>query len=183
MNYITPTEWSLYYDSRRLYEMASDSGVPLTAGGFGGSTIVAAMIRQASATIDSALQTGQRYDRSQLEDIVNASNAMSATDAEKSRAEPIKSLTAHLAFGMLMSRRGYSAQKMQELAPLYTDALNILNLLSSGQRILDIDGPKAAGVPTGVRLGSQLTSWTKLSPMFGFFPTSPNDFMFPTYGG
>lgn len=174
MNYITPAELKTYYDERRLYDLASDTGVPLTAAAYNTSTVVATAIRAASAHIDSAVQVGRRYERTQLEDIVTASNAGGATDAEKSRAEPIKTLCAHIAFGIIVARRGYAAAKLAEMAPMYSMALEQLNQLASGVRILDLDGPKQAGVPLSIQLGSSLYSWTKTSPMFGVFPSGPN---------
>lgn len=179
MTYLTPAELLLYYDKRRVYELLSDSGTPVTDGTYVVNSVLLTALRSASAHVDSAVQTGRRYERSQLEDVVTASNAGGATDAEKGRAEPIKMLVAHLAFGQIVTRRGYAAQKLAELAPMYSTAIEMLNQLASGVRVLDLDQPKAAGMPLSVKLGSSLTNWTRLSPMFGFFPSMPGDYLFP----
>jgi len=182
VNYLTPSQFLDYYDQRRVLELASDTGTPATVGGIGTNSILLTAIRSASSMIDSSVQTGRRYERTQLEDIVTASNAGGATEAEKSRAEPIKRLCADLAYGYLNSRRGYSAAKLQELAPTYADALQRLNELSTGQRILDIDGPKNAGVPKRVPIGTQTTSLTQYNQMFGVFGLSPNTYLYPPPG-
>jgi len=182
MNYLTPAELLNYYDKRRVYELASDTGAPVTDGTYTTNTIVLTAIRNASSHVDSAVQTGQRYERTQLEDIVTASNAGGASDAAKSRAEPIKALVAHLAFAHLATRRGYAADSLAKLAPMYATALEQLNQLASGVRILDVDGPKAAGVPIQVRLGSSLVNWVRVSPMFGYFPSSAGDTLWGTGG-
>lgn len=170
--YITPTEFLLYYDERRVLQLLSDTGTPISPGAVATSEVVLRAIRTASAMLDSSVQTGNRYQRAQLEDIVTASNSGSATEADKKRAEPIKSLVAHLTFGYIVSRRGYAAAKMQELAPMYAEALTMLNQLSSGLRILDIDAPKTAGVPRRVGIGTQTQSLTLTNPMFGVFGTN-----------
>lgn len=179
MNYIRPSELLLYYDQRRLLEMLSDTGTPVTTAGLDTNAIALTAVRQASSLIDSHVQTGQRYTRTQLEDIVTAANAGGASEEAKKRAEPVKSLAAHLAFGCIMSRRGYSAAKMADLAPMYAESLNQLNLLSSGIRILDLDQPKRAGVPTSVRIGDKTTSLTQYNMMFGVFGSDPTTFLFP----
>jgi hypothetical protein len=184
VNYITRDELIVYYDKRRLYQLLSDDGTPVTDGTYAANALVTTALRQASAMIDAACQTGRRYERTQLEDVVTAANAVSATEAELKRAEPIKSLAAHLAFGFIVSRRGYAAQKMTELAPMFDWAQEQLNLLATGQRIFDLDGPKTAGVPRSVQLGSKLFSWSQSSPMFGMFPTTPATYLYPyPYGG
>ncbi len=182
MNYITPSELLNYYDSRRVLELASDTTSPATVSGLATNPILLTAIRTASSLIDSHVQTGRRYERTQLEDIVTAANAGGASEAAKKRAEPIKSLCAHLTFGYLMTRRGYSAQKLQELAPMYADALQSLNLLSSGQRILDLDGPKNAGVPKRQPIGTNTASLTLYNQMFGVFPGSPASYIYPPFG-
>jgi hypothetical protein len=155
VNYITRDELIVYYDKRRLYQLLSDDGTPVTDGTYAANALVTTALRQASAMIDAACQTGRRYERTQLEDVVTAANAVSATEAELKRAEPIKSL----------------AQEQ-------------LNLLATGQRIFDLDGPKTAGVPRSVQLGSKLFSWSQSSPMFGMFPTTPATYLYPyPYGG
>ena len=179
MNYITPAELFLYYDKRRVLELCSDTGTPATEGSFSTNTIALTAIRNASATIDSSVQTGRRYERQQLEDVVTAANAGLATEAEKKRAEPIKSLTAHLAWGFIVSRRGFAAKEVSQLAPMYADALTAVNLLSSGQRILDLDGPKNAGVPKRAGIGTSAVSLTAYNPMFGVFGSDPSRYLYP----
>lgn len=179
MNYITNAEILNYYDSRRVLEMISDTGVTAVSGDLPTSPVMTTAIRHASSRLDSAVQSGRRYERSQLEDIVTAANAGGATDAEMSRAEPIKSLVAHLAYGYLMSRRGYAGAAMRELAPMYDDAEERLNELTSGERVLDLDGPKAATVPTKTGIGTNRLKYTQYNPMFGIFPSSPGGYMYP----
>lgn len=183
MNYLTAAEFLIYYDKRRVYELLSDSGSPLTDGTYPANLTIAALIRQASAHIDSACQTGRRYERTQLEDIVTAANSGSATEAEKKRAEPIKTLCAHLTWGFLIARRGHAATKLAELAPMFDWAQQMLNDLATGQRIFDLELPKAAGIPRTAEIGTRLYSWTLASPLFGVFPSSPAQYLYPNYYG
>lgn len=183
--YLTPSELLNYYDQRRVLELTSDTSVPTVVGVLSSNAIALTAIRMASAELDSHLQTGRRYERSQLEDLITAANAGGATETDKKRAEPIKELVAHLAFGRLMSRRGYNADKMRQLAPMFEDAQQKLNLLASGVRVFDIDANKSAGVPTAVTLGRQRLMWSQYSRMFGVFPTGPlsNSYASPSPGG
>lgn len=177
--YITPVELLNYYDQRRVLEMCSDTGSPATLGSLGSNPLALSAIRSASAELDSHLQTGMRYERSQLEDICTAADAGGSTEAEKKRAAPIKELVAHLAFGRLMARRGFAATKMRELAPMYETSQEQLNLLASGVRIFDLDAPKAAGVPSRATIGENRLKWSNYSRMFGIFPTSPTSYLYP----
>lgn len=183
MNYLTSAEFLTYYDKRRVYDMLSDTGSPLTDATYPSNTLITSLIRQASAHIDSACQTGRRYERTQLEDVVTASNSVSATEADMKRAEPIKTLCAHLTYGFLIARRGHAATKLTELAPMFDWAQQMLNDLATGQRIFDLDPPKAAGMPQSVRVGSNLFNWTLSSPLFGTFPSTPVTYLYPPYGG
>lgn len=182
MAYLLPPQILDYYDSRRVLELLSDTGSPVTVGTLNTVSVLTRAIDAASAEVDAALQVGRRYDRAQLESICSAADAPGAIEADRRRAAPIKELVAHLVFGRLMARRGYSADKMRQLAPMYDEALAKLDRLSSGEAILDVDANKSAGVPTQVTRGSQKVRWSQFSSMFGVFPDSPNAYLYP-YGG
>ncbi len=168
--YLPPEQLLNYYDVRRVTEIASDTGTAINEGTIATNAAVLAAIYDAESAFDSALQVGMRYDRAALEALVTAADDVSATDAQKKRAAPIKAIVAHLTFGTLMGRRGYSAAQMQQLAPQYEVALQRLEDIGNGRRVLDVDDVKSAGVPSRARIGANVTSLYAGNRLFGCFP-------------
>lgn len=179
MNYITNSEFLNYYDTRRVLELVSDTGVSAATTDLPTSTVLTTAIRNASSRLDSAVQSGQRYQRADIENIVVAANVPLAPAADVSRAEPIKSLVAHLAYGYLASRRGFAGDALRRMAPLYEDAEERLNELASGERVLDLDAAKAATVPSAATIGTNNVKFTQYNLMFGVWPGNPINYLYP----
>lgn len=182
--YLTPAELVNFYDSRRVLELANDLGdgsATLSDLSNVNSTpylIVSTAVRSVSAEIDSAVQVGNRYARTDLEQLIlDLSDPIILADsvlleAAKKRAAILKQMVADLTFGRLMSRRGYTAQAMEDMAPQYAGALKLLLDLSNGRRIFDLDAPKNAGMPARVSIGIDGLSPfapVQASPLFGDF--------------
>lgn len=192
--YLLPNEMVLYYDARRVLELANDKGdgsattASLSRGGSDEYQIIAAAISTVSAEIDAALQVGSIYARTDLEGLIAAlTDPLITADsvlllAATKRAALLKQMVADLTFGRLMARRGYTAAAMKEMAPQYDGALQMLLDLAGGRRVFDLDANKSAGVPSTVEIGTfgtgRLVS-VQASPLFGSFGSSNFSPLFP----
>ena len=157
-NYITPLELVTYYDKRRVLDLASDTGATaviadLSSSGSAAYGFVAAAIRTAAGMLDSHCQMGKRYTRSVLEAIITAALAAPADEAKMKRAAMIRQMVADLAYGVMLGRRGYSADATKNLAPRYEEALATLERLAQGLQVFDLDANIEAGRPHAVRIG------------------------------
>lgn len=175
--YITPSELTLYYDSRRVLDLAVDTGTradiaDLSNAGSNAYKRVNAMIASVCSEIDSVCQQGKRYVRADLEAMIAASGS---DDASTKRAASLKQMTADLVFGRLMAVRGYGADQQRQLAPRYEKAEQMLEMLYQGSRVFDFDDNIKAGVPDTLKIGLNLLKWSEFNRMFGVFPTNPFD--------
>lgn len=170
--YITPQYVIKIYDPRRVFEMISDTGLSEDSSSFAANDALLEAIRNAEAELDEVLQVGAHYSQSDLLAACAAADNPTGTPTEieviKRRVAPIREMLAHLVFGKLMMRRGYSADRMRELAPMYEAALERLERIASGQRVLDFTANIAAGVPQSVTLGRRGSHCgMQFSPLFG----------------
>ncbi len=185
--YLTPADMPLYYDVRRVLELANDVGdgsaelADLSDAGSTPYAIISTAIRLVSSEIDSAVQVGNRYARTDLEALISdLTDAVITADATllaaaKKRAAILQGMVADLTFGRLMARRGYTAAAMIEQAPQVDQALKKVLDLSNGQRIFDLDAPKTAGRPTRAEIGTYVTGAltpVRNSPLFGSFDST-----------
>lgn len=157
-NYIAPADIVTYYDSRRILDLASDTGEPaviadLSDDGTAAYGFVASAIRTAAGMLDSHCQMGKRYTRAVLEAIITAALAAPADEAKQKRAAMIRQMVADLAYGVMLGRRGYSADATKNLAPRYDEALATLERLAQGLQVFDLDVNIDAGRPRAVRIG------------------------------
>lgn len=168
-----------YYDSRRFFEIISDSGVEETVASYQDNEAYQEAVRSAEAEVDENLQVGSHYDKQTLidactaADVAVAGGTVTAADVEiaQRRVAPLREMIAHLVFGKLMMRRGYGADKMRELSPMYDSALERLERLASGQRVFDFSENIAAGVPQRVGIGTNSPYGLNQNPLFGYWPT------------
>lgn len=170
--YIDPEDLLTYYDATKVLSLLSDdTAIPATAADLTNPAstpyaIAATAIRSASGDIDSHCQIGLRYTRADLESIA----ADVSTETALKRSAPLKRLTADLAFGFLMARRGYTAEAMRALAPQYEAALMTLDRLANGIQIFDIDANLQASVPKIVGIGvNDEGSLTRANRLFGLW--------------
>jgi len=181
--YLQNSEIFNFYDLRRIQELLLDDGsTPTQADISNVATAAGAQLYQtilwASSDIDSKCQQGKRYLRTDLEQIIqNAIDPPSGSSTQqieiyRKRAAQLRKLTADLTFGILMSRRGFSADKMRELAPQYEEALGRLQELYDGRRVFDFDAALAAGVPAAVKLAKNKIMSSSFNQMFGLWPAA-----------
>lgn len=171
-----------FYDPRRLNEIMSDTGSPEVGIGYLTNEAYLEAVRGAEAEVDENLQVGGHYDKQVLIDACTAADVVlgiGATAAQildlelaKRRVAPLREMIAHLVFGKLMMRRGYAADTMREMSPMYEAALERLERLASGHKVFDFVANITAGIPARVNIGSQLPTGANFNAMFGVWPTS-----------
>ena len=133
------------YDNNRLADLVVD-GTARPAS-LAGNTILLAMLQQASGMIDAACQRGQKYSQTDLLNIASGFDPLNVQiNMQTSQALMVR-LTCDLAYGLLVGRRGYSAEDSQAEAPRYAEALKTLKLLADGDMIFVTAGALAAGLP------------------------------------
>lgn len=158
----------LRYDRRRIADLVSDAGVRVDPSTVETNPVVLAAIADAVDVLKSAVRVGNRYAAADLQD-----DPASLVNTE---GKPlVKRIVCNLTFGLLNARRGYSADEIAKLAPLYLESLQTLELLRRGDRILDSDDHAAAGAPAREEfrpIGAVTPSL--LSDSHRYFGSNPN---------
>jgi len=149
--YLQSSDFILQYDVNRICQLLSDdlAGAPIDQATLPTNPTLNAIIAEASAMFDSAALVDNRYQTSDL-----ASAAITYTGTTGAVGALIRRTVGNLTWGLLNARRGLSEQELSELAPLYNDALSFLEEMRRGERVLNIDGGPAAGLPGIAQLGS-----------------------------
>lgn len=138
--YATAAQLLARYDSRRVAELNSDTGSPVTPSDpVSISTPVGAALYDATAMVDTAMQAGKRYTKTDLAALI--------ADADATKGAPIVRVVCDIAYARLMMRRGLPAAEIDRLCPGYKDALAWIEDLRSGKTVLDISGALTAGLP------------------------------------
>jgi hypothetical protein len=176
-SYLTPAELPTYYDLRRVLELASDTGEAATEGDLGSTSsdayaFVMSAIRKGASDLDSHCQMGKRYTRATLQTIISEALASPADEVLQKRAALIRQIVADLAFGIMLGRRGFSADAVGKLAPRYEEALATLERLSQGFQVFDLDDNIQAGVPSRARIGRLAYRPGAFNRMFGVWEDS-----------
>jgi hypothetical protein len=137
--YATAAKLLELYDSRRIGQMVSDSGTVPNAAALLTNQIVASMLAAASDEVLAAAAVGNRYTAADLDTLA------AGTDAG---ARLIQSITCHIAFGLLVNRRGYAADEFSNLVPMWKWAQDYLTLLRKAERIFPgVPDVPEAGLP------------------------------------
>lgn len=173
MAYCTPAEFILRYDSRRVRELLSDTGTPVPLADLEDNETLLALLEDASHRLKMAVRQSNRYSIDFLWYIYNGNpdyddNPDPGSDEDTRKHEIIR-IVADLAFGMLMARRGLAQKELFELAPMYKDALDMLEALKRGERIFDDwnDTTAEAGVHVAnISPSSQSCVWTRQASRF-----------------
>jgi len=121
MAYLTAAQFLRKYDERRVRQLLSDSGSP-TAGDLATDDNLSDLLSMASEMIAAAVLVGKRYTLDQLTELATST----------SYGFLLRQLTADLAYGLLVARRGTSAADLTRLAPTYALALQQLEMLRNG---------------------------------------------------
>jgi len=160
----------LYYDIRRLQQVLSDTGLQLTPTEVTASPLLEQAINSACSDINASCFQGKRYTADMLQTLIqNKSFGV----REKMAATLLEQLTADLAFGFIMGRRGYSPDVQEKLAPRLKSALVLLERLYLGEKVFDITEAIEAGVPKIVRIGGNGYLPSAENKMFGIWRDTP----------
>lgn len=144
-SYASATDMIRRYDVRRLGELVRDNGTRATSGQLLSDTIMQEMLDDGTGMIEAACRVGKKYTRDDLDGMTGADEHL------------LIRLNCDLAYGSLLKRRGTSAQAMQEMAPRYFMALDILKKIWCGEWVFDLDAVKEAGLPEGdIRLSKDV---------------------------
>ncbi len=127
--YASPQDLLERYDVRTVGELASDTGIPLTAQQMKTSARILAAILDASGALESACIVGNRYTPHDLQSLTGAS------------ANFCKMLVCDLAMGRLVMAR----PTKDETPQFYTMALQWLERLRLGERIFGLQETADAG--------------------------------------
>ena len=171
-NYLNPVDLVRYYDSRRVLQLASDSGATAVIADLSSSAsaaygFVLNALRSAAADLDSHCQQGRRYLRADLEAIIADAVTYPTNEIKNKRAALIQQLVADLTFGIMCSRRGQVADALKALCPRYETALVTLDRLAEGVQIFDTDTAIARGVPARVTIGKNIYRPSRDNRLFG----------------
>lgn len=132
MAYATADDLLTRYDSRRVADLVSDTGARSVYPN--SSPVVAVVLEDASGMIDAACRVAKRYTTADLNSLTGSTKSL------------LVRLTCDLAFGLLVARRGYSAQDQKVMAPQTEAANALLEQLRTGERIFDDAEVANAGV-------------------------------------
>lgn len=177
-NYITPALLPTFYDTNRVLDLLSDTSVDATVADLSSTSSAPYLtclqaIRDAGSEIDQHAQQGKRYTRDDLENIITEAVAAPADEVKQKRAAALRRLCADLTFYFLLIRRGFTADRMESLAPRAEAAWKTLDELANGIRILDLDANLAASIPKRVRIGSQKYLPSANNHLFGIWYDGP----------
>lgn len=118
--YCTAAQLVQRYDTRTVGDLLSDSGTRLTAAQVLSSTVLAALLKQASGMLESACLVGKRYTPDDLAAL------------EGNSAELAAGLVADLAIWLLYNRR---PERRKEMPGQVEVAFEFLDKIRSGERI------------------------------------------------
>lgn len=156
--YCTPAQFILCYDIRRINELASDTGEPITDPTQDDN--VDAALNQGEQDFLQAARQSNRYTIAMLDEIY----------ASVTRRYNLIAIISAFAFTRLVARRGLAESELGELSPLYNQALQTREAFLDGRLILDdVNGlVAAAGVTVKiVPLSPNVCSWTANNRLFG----------------
>jgi len=149
MAFASPADLVLYYDERRISQLATDSGTPATD--LDNNAIVLAMLARATEEILAASLVGKRYTATELQELADS----------ETNGYFLVGLVCDLAYGYLVQRRGTGAADMDRQAPAFKKALTTLERLKAGDYIFPLTGELSqedAGTPDITGLDNRITS-------------------------
>lgn len=157
MAYATPDQFLLYYDVRRVSQLLSDTGTPVSLSDVSSNAVLIELLAAASEMVAAAAFVGKRYTTTDLDNL-----SVSATAGFL-----LRKIVIDLTFALLVTRRGQGAADLERLCPAHAEALRLLEQLRQGYTLFPgIDDTHAdAGLPSTANLDSniQLFKFTKFT--------------------
>lgn len=151
-SFALPADLILYYDSRRVSQLVTDTGTPATD--LDNNAVVLAMLARATEEILSHALKGKKYTEDELQELADSPTS----------GYFLVGLCCDLAYGYLVQRRGTGAADMDRQAPSFKTAQLKLLQLADGSEIfprISSDEHGDAGTPSTVDLSAQITSTCK----------------------
>lgn len=175
MSYAQPADIMARYDSRRLGDLVGDSGTRVTAALLGTDPNLQVALDDAAGMLDAAIQRGQRYTILDLTNIMGATPPPAGQPGQTGTPSQLWTskqllirLNCDLAYGLLIARRGLSSTDNAAMAPRYTEALRILEQLSSGGLIFVTTPAIGAGLPVpAVTISQDINLLSGITRLFG----------------
>lgn len=170
MPHASATDFKRRYDERRLGQLVKDDGTQASSSALDSDTILSEMLDDATSMVNSHVLRGNRYT---AEDLA----ALTGSDAKL-----LVRLTCDLAYGLLVQRRGFSAQELASLAPAYDRALQTLQQLADGVLVFNVEAVRAAGRPKRAVIDKNLQLISSTRRLYGNLtvnvnnPGNPTDF-------
>lgn len=163
MAYATPANMKSRYDSRRLGDLVKDDGTRASESALDTDPVLAELLEDASAIIDSHVLRGDRYLQADLD-------ALAGKDLKL-----LVRLTCDLAYGLLVQRRGYTASETASLAPAFASAMTYLDRLAGGELIFDVERVRQAGLPQRAVIDKNLQLISSTRRLYGNLIVNPNN--------
>lgn len=137
--FATGADLATHYDRRRLGQLLDDTGAAVPPASVADHPVVTAMLVAASDEVVAACGVGARYAESDL----------TALAAESGGGGPLlRMLVCHLAYGLLINRRGLAADDQSRLTPMWKWSQDYLTLLRKGERVFGgVPDVPEAGLP------------------------------------
>lgn len=177
MAYATPADFLFAYDARRVAELLSDTDNPVTPDDIANNETLLRLLEDASAEVRLACRVGERY----------TADHLAALAVDPTHKYSLIRLVNDICYAFLVSRRGYSSKELQDLAPNWERAQQMLEWLRLGERVFDASGAPEAGAAVDVITPLQSTRCTivsKASRLFGPISVGGNDrYNCPPSGG
>jgi hypothetical protein len=157
---LTNADFLIRFDYRLISQQLSDTNVPISQANLLVSTQLSDIINDAEGVVLAALYVAYKYDSTKIAALADESLGL------------VKRIIADIAFIYCCGRRGYD---YREKMPLVQDSYDILNLLRSGERVLNFEDNEDAGntqVATVSVVNQQVAGLVSTS--FRYFPMPVN---------
>jgi phage gp36-like protein len=141
------------YDVRRIGQLVYDDGTKASPAQVAADENVQAALDDADGFIRSAVRRGERYSDDDLSGLAGTAQAF------------LVRLCCDLAYGLLCERRGNLTP--DGVPPGYARAMQTLDLLANGERVLEVDAALAAGKPKRAVLSYDRQLLSETRRLFG----------------
>ena len=160
------------YDSRRIADLVLDTDQRATPQELAGNSIAGVVVQtalsDASGMINSAILAGGRYE---LVDLV----AMT-TDSKNH----LKRLCCDIAYGLLISRRGYGGADLDAMTSRAKESEAFLELLRTGERMFEIEKNEQASTVQQAQVSKHISLFSsELDRYFGMRQSATNELFNP----
>lgn len=172
MAHATVSDLLMRYDLRRIGDLVLDTDQRATAEELAGNTtaglVVQTALSDASGMINSSILAGGRY---KLEDL----QAMTIDSKGY-----LKRLCCDIAYGLLISRRGYGGADLDAMTSRSKESEAVLESLRTGERVFEIEKNEQASTPQQAQVSKTINLFSnELDRYFGMRQSTANEFFNP----